>query len=161
MNETVAFPPMKYGDVFEETLESLGIHGIYTDGFDAEQIFFQLDNATRRRIESLERSISQSHAKLLDARGAAVVEEASAQVDESSCAPDDVSEQVSDGDSTVSEESASHSLGSELDRSSEETVSFEDDMWGRSRSSDVELINEPAHKVLEVLKGRGNPEEKN
>lgn len=145
---------MKYGDVFGETLESLGIHSIYTDGFDAEQIFFQLDNATRRRIESLEKSISQSYCIPDESQSSAVVEETSGHAD--GCALDGSSEQVS-ADSTVCEESAGDSL-SELDCSSEETVSLEDGMWARSHSSDVELVNEPAHKVLEILKG--NPKEK-
>lgn len=146
---------MKYGDIFKETLESLGIHGIYMDGFDAEQIFFQLDSAAGKRFEFLERSICQSYSKSLAESRSVMAEETFSQEDSGHSIPDSLSEQEREN-ATVSGEASSHTelLDSEANCSSEQTVSFEDDMWDRSQSSDVELINKPAHKVLEMLRGK-------
>lgn len=176
---------MEHEEIFNETLKSLGIRNVYTDGFNPEQIFFQLDNATSNLIESLEREINKEYSKFsaknksspisTNSAGQIInnpsseetVSDVECNVDESKSVfsdketgdADDSSREESNADLHMKGEleessSLSESLGSELNCSSEEAVSFETSMWVESNSSNTELINEPAHEVLQILRGR-------
>lgn len=177
---------MKYEEVFKETLKSLAINSIYIDGFDAEQIFFQLDNVTNRLIDSLEENTNREHSKfLMENKSAATTANDVARLSSNlhsgkatsdlSSDADEFEDSVTDkgtgdvDDSSKEENAAtdtcieslgpSESLDSELNYHSEETVSFDADMWVDSCSSDMELINEPAHEVLRMLRGRKHRKE--
>ena len=56
---------LRHNELFNKTLDSLKITGIYIDNFSPEQIFYQIETATAARISELECDVNKSYKRYL------------------------------------------------------------------------------------------------
>lgn len=173
---------MKNEPLFKETLDSLGVKSIYIDGFEPEQIFYQLENKLMSRYTSLEKQVNAEYSKFVkeNASTASNKDLRSSGNEDIFCSSDDASVASSLGDSFASSEEHSASLqedshpssegedsvGLEEDRhsqsgseeivgSSEESLHIEPELWNES-SSGTEFVNLPACEVMKILRNSKN-----
>ena len=154
---------MRHGQLFSETLESLGIAGIHTDGFSPEQIFYQIEAATADRISEIECDVNRQYKRRLR-------ENASALADNNDCNNDcdvnGVNSVGNDEDNDISVSNDNNDNNDDNDGNNEnndescsdyESIDEEeikDVDWDSSASSYDELMNQPADVLLEALKSK-------
>lgn len=56
--------------------------------------------------------------------------------------------------SSLEKEREDDRTAEEINGCSEESIEIEPELWEENTSSDVEIINLPAHKVMKMLKGK-------
>lgn len=56
---------MEEKNIFETTLESMGIKDVYIDGFTPDQIFFQLEDALSKRFDQIKFQIDEKYKKYI------------------------------------------------------------------------------------------------
>lgn len=161
-----------------ETLDNLKLK-VFVEDFEAEQIFYQIQEAKGNNLKILEEKIEKDykrHMKSIESiknRGNAEIgcsddnsNELSIEDDEKDTSNSDYNNSIisnieDDADIIDSEENTSSSdqndsaektdSMSELNKS-ESDVSFDSEDWNASNSSDTELLNKPADEVLKIMK---------
>jgi hypothetical protein len=160
---------LKDKSLFLKTLKDLSVTSIHLDGFEPEQIFYQLEESTKTRFNFLKNEInlkfkkSEKQAALRQQNNKKTSKEESVSSEQESNFEGELSEELdSNGDSNLIGDSDSE-LDMEVDNESnsdqssslkeddESTISIDPDFWNASNSSDLETLNKPACEVANML----------
>lgn len=184
---------MKNQVQFFEILKEMSLKNIHIDGFEPEQIFYQIEPLIESKFNDLEQEINTKHKKFLKAKTESnSIDNESSEMDQNvdyteGSHESEISEENNEcsnnedndirlgisgeaieyssnedeevNESEMIEENQSsncdHSNESENSHqfSEEQTVSFDQEVWEESHSSDTEFLNKPAAEVGHLLWG--------
>lgn len=160
---------MKHELLFEETIKSLGIQ-VYTEGFTAEQIFYQIESKTKDRFSKMEKMIRKNSSN--PKKETSFIEEKENYSSEYSDDNEDNDDSISNSDnmnSTIDSDMEENSIISDniddyseddnkeqsdadsVNFSSEESIEIEAELWDENLS-DTEILNLPACEVMKILR---------
>lgn len=184
---------MKNQVQFFEILKEMSLKNIHIDGFEPEQIFYQIEPLIESKFNDLEQEINTKHKKFLKVKTESnSIDNESSEMEEnvnytegsheseiskenSECSSNEDNdirsgisgetieyssnedEEVNESEMTEENQSSNcdHSNESENSHqfSEEQTVSFDQEVWEESHSSDTEFLNKPAAEVGYLLWG--------